>query len=881
MEHSHYTRERNRYILMIANILHSPMKRAPYVHKKQALIIILTLMVAFGAEAQLHKVPEDYPTIQSAINASAEGDTVLVAEGTYYENIDFLGKSITVASPFLVDRDTAHISRTIIDGSQYTDSLHASVVTLSGGKNNGPVLSGFTLTGGAGTNYPDSKQFQGGGIYIFGNGALIEYNRITGNIIEKSHCGSGGIAAFLNEDDTLIIRHNDITDNHIITDHMTASGGITLVSAKHALMEVHDNTISLNTVYTSAVYKAVGGGVYLQADYGDHAAVRFYNNVVSRNELHCQSSFGGGLYIVYSRITSDPLTDVQVRIYNNLIADNYSEDKGGGIAIWNTEYSDIGSSTPLDPVVVNNTITGNISSDGAGLFNYDAQTLCYNNILWDSLTTPECRDIFNSDIVGYCLPESPRWCKNKNNGALFAVYNNVRGGWSGTGNLAVDPQFEPGSYRLAEGSRCIGGGTDSLQYSWKWHTAPESDFYGSRRPALTGDGKVDLGAIESSYEANVYIPDTAFLHALIREGVDMDGDSLISYPEAESVEVLDVGVDDLESFGKITDLTGLSAFKNLDSLNISNHQISHIDVSALSGLKSLVAYRNQISSIDITENPDLAILDLGFNNLLSSLDLSNNPALEVLSCSDNFPLFVDVDVSHNPLLRDLDVSNNVFSHIDVSHNPDLQRLNVRENIIDVLDLSSNADLQTLNCSGNSLTGLDLSFQPGLEILNCTGNMISELDLTQLHRLKSLHCGVNKFTRLDLRNNNSIIDLSLVHSPDLLCVSVWEGFPEGVNLDTIDSPALVFTTEDCSVGLEHVKPTYFSVYPNPIKGAFNIEFDHADRYNIEVDDLNGKHIDDWSVSGSTQSLDLSFLPKGIYLITVRSAREVATEKIIKL
>ena len=37
-----------------------------------------------------------YPTIQSAINAAVNGDTVLVQPGTYYETIDFLGKEITI-----------------------------------------------------------------------------------------------------------------------------------------------------------------------------------------------------------------------------------------------------------------------------------------------------------------------------------------------------------------------------------------------------------------------------------------------------------------------------------------------------------------------------------------------------------------------------------------------------------------------------------------------------------------------------------------------------------------------------------------------------------------------------------------------------------------
>ena len=63
-------------------------------------------------------VPGDYATIQEAINEASHYDTVLVAEDTYYENINFLGKPILVASEFILDGDTNHINNTIIDGSQ-------------------------------------------------------------------------------------------------------------------------------------------------------------------------------------------------------------------------------------------------------------------------------------------------------------------------------------------------------------------------------------------------------------------------------------------------------------------------------------------------------------------------------------------------------------------------------------------------------------------------------------------------------------------------------------------------------------------------------------------------------------------------------------------
>ena len=43
-------------------------------------------------------IPGEYTTIQKGIDAAVGGDAVSVAAGTYYENINFLGKNITVTS---------------------------------------------------------------------------------------------------------------------------------------------------------------------------------------------------------------------------------------------------------------------------------------------------------------------------------------------------------------------------------------------------------------------------------------------------------------------------------------------------------------------------------------------------------------------------------------------------------------------------------------------------------------------------------------------------------------------------------------------------------------------------------------------------------------
>ena len=140
-------------------------------------IAAITLFALSTGAATIY-VPDDYGTIQIAINASANGDTIIVRPGTYVEHdIDFKGKAISVRSELGAEVTT-------IDANQA-----GSVVRFQRGEGLDSVLEGFTLTNGTGSINPGGEQ-SGGGIYCESSSPTIRSNVITGNTAFDS---GGGI----------------------------------------------------------------------------------------------------------------------------------------------------------------------------------------------------------------------------------------------------------------------------------------------------------------------------------------------------------------------------------------------------------------------------------------------------------------------------------------------------------------------------------------------------------------------------------------------------------------------------------------------------------------------------------------------------------------
>jgi hypothetical protein len=151
----------------------------------------------------------NFYTIQEGINASADSDTILVYPGTFFENIDFNGKNITVASLYITTQNEQYINQTIIDGNQ-----NGSCVKIMSGEDSTTVLCGFTLRNGSGSTYFTDGPICGGGLLLMNTQANISNCIIKNN---NSHWG-GGIFCRLSQITLLSVT--------IINNNAESGGGI-------------------------------------------------------------------------------------------------------------------------------------------------------------------------------------------------------------------------------------------------------------------------------------------------------------------------------------------------------------------------------------------------------------------------------------------------------------------------------------------------------------------------------------------------------------------------------------------------------------------------------------------------------------------------------
>ena len=363
-------------------------------------ISIITILAGFCVtlNAQIINIPADQPTIQAGINASNEGDTILVAEGTYYENINFLGKAITVASHFILDSNQTHIENTIIDGSQFTNPDSSAVVTFCSGEDTSSMIKGVTIQGGKGTFNNIGYAKLGGGIYLCNSGATISNNRIRENHLSDAslRCGGAGISSVMDTGNYWVtIEDNVICNNSTIANAESSFGG-GIYTTINAI--IRNNIIEQNYCYNAGEI-AEGGGIEVQQLPGTTISILIDNNTIKDNKLECEKTWGGGIIIYYASATVTnniiqnnknntdekswgagllcAFTTDQILICNNLfsgnIGPNYPDaaSAGGGIGIRDAYEGKV--------IVDGNIFMYNESKHGAGFFERNSYNIQLTN----------------------------------------------------------------------------------------------------------------------------------------------------------------------------------------------------------------------------------------------------------------------------------------------------------------------------------------------------------------------------------------------------------------------------------------------------------------------------------------------------------------------
>jgi beta propeller repeat protein/parallel beta-helix repeat protein len=338
------------------------------------LSLALLLITATQSLAENRLVPDDYATIQQAIQASNDGDVVVVEPGTYFETINFLGKNIVVTGTDPDDPDI--VAATVINGGR-----KGSVVTFESGETSEAVLTGLTITGGYGTAVADvgTNIFWGAGVFCYGTSPTIKGNIITDNIGPIEMIGNNqalwklGYGAGVG----CVLSSATITNN-IIKNNSGYAGAIFVLG---------EDKICNNLIYDNSA--VVGGGVIL---FGGS----LINNTIVGNDTNASaqagSGPGGNIYIVIDNQFSQTL------ILNNIICNALS---GGGISGEGNidesmiSFNDIWGNSPGNYMELSDQTgtNGNISEDP--LF-VDAQAKDFH-LQFDS----PCIDAGDPDYVPY------------------------------------------------------------------------------------------------------------------------------------------------------------------------------------------------------------------------------------------------------------------------------------------------------------------------------------------------------------------------------------------------------------------------------------------------------------------------------------------------
>ena len=401
---------------------------------KRFLLVSITILCCAQVYAEtLYVSAGGYSSIQSAIDDANNFDTIIVSPNTYQENIDFLGKAVSLKS--IDPNDPNVIAMTIIDGSNPVDPNIGSAVTFVNGEDSNAVLSGFTIMNGTGQSDPCGASWywrgkNGGGVFCRGSSPTI-----TKNIFTNCSAEYGGGAIYCHDQANPMIRQNTFVDNYA-----GWYGGAIFARLKCS------PTISNNTFKKNRC-KYLGGAVYL----ADQSYSKVTNNWFEEND--CEVLHGGAIYCF---VNSAPIIACNFFLANTCSGTNSNGATGAALLM---EGNTTGK-------IINNLFTANVCINSSGgiitLAGGSSDTVA-NNIIYS-----------NNDIGIFTLSGSSSIIRNNN------AWNNTGGNYGGTisdqtglnGNISADPQVGGelplpfGIFELNPNSPCIDSGNNSVLPFW-------------------------------------------------------------------------------------------------------------------------------------------------------------------------------------------------------------------------------------------------------------------------------------------------------------------------------------------------------------------------------------------------------------------------------
>jgi predicted outer membrane repeat protein len=478
---------------------------------------IIFLMLAYGiCWPTIINIPADYPTIQQGIDASVDGDTVLVQPGTYTGNgnrdLDFWSKSIHLKS-------AAGPEMTVIDCQGSFVSPHRGFI-FQMNEDSTSIIEGFTITEGF-------QYGRGAGIYCSNGSPKI----INCHFMYNETHGSGG-AIYCESDNPIVIRQCTFYENYA----GDKGGGIYFVFSRGSITDclIRDN---------SGIY---GGGIACSAS----DSLFFYECVIQRNGVPIWSEMGGGLYCMNSSPVFIGCTFIEnsstyggaafiILDSNPIFMDclfQYNSAEwgfsGGGIAAFecttltlincvvSSNSSPGGNGGGLasglsEILIINTTVSDNSASEGGGISAWESGVKFYNSaIIRNTVTEYNCRgggisleynsrsDLANCILWDNYASNIPDGIYTDTSSIVSASYSDIQAGWPGVGNINAEPLFRDpnhGDFHLmsiacgdSADSPCIDAGDPNildslLDCSWGLG-GPRSDMgaYGGGDSAIVG-----------------------------------------------------------------------------------------------------------------------------------------------------------------------------------------------------------------------------------------------------------------------------------------------------------------------------------------------------------------------------------------------------------